>query len=194
MTNLKLTDTQLVLLSAAAQRDDLLITVPDTLKASAVKTAVGKLLSQGLLEEVGVRSSEPAFRRDDRDQPVGLKLTRAGLAAIGLDADTEHAVSEEPMEVNSAHASLEAAAVRSPRDGSKRALVIELLRREQGASLDDLVQATGWLPHTTRAALTGLRQRGYMLTRTQGESGASVYRLIAEPDLAPAGEPAAVEA
>jgi Protein of unknown function (DUF3489) len=45
----------------------------------------------------------------------------------------------------------------APRDGSKLALVIELLRRANGATIVDLTQATGWLPHTTRAALTGLR-------------------------------------
>jgi uncharacterized protein DUF3489 len=41
----------------------------------------------------------------------------------------------------------------APRPGSKQALVIEMLSREDGASLDALVKATGWLPHTTRAAL-----------------------------------------
>ena len=46
----------------------------------------------------------------------------------------------------------------SPRGGTKIAQVIELLRRRDGATLAELV-ATGWLPHTTRAALTGLRKR-----------------------------------
>ncbi len=73
--------------------------------------------------------------------------------------------------------------------------MIELLSRETGASLDDLIEATGWLPHTTRATLTGLRQRGYVLTRVTGEKG-SVYRLTGSPDevRAVAGEPARVEA
>ena len=35
------------------------------------------------------------------------------------------------------------------------------MQRKTGATLDDLVEATGWLPHTTRAALTGLRKKGY---------------------------------
>ena len=41
---------------------------------------------------------------------------------------------------------------------SKISLVLELLRHEEGAALAELVEATGWLPHTTRAALTGLRK------------------------------------
>ena len=53
----------------------------------------------------------------------------------------------------------------SPRGGTKIAQVIELLQRGDGATLAELVAATGWLPHTTRAALTGLRKRGYAVRR-----------------------------
>ena len=72
-----------------------------------------------------------------------------------------------------------------PRPGSKQALVVELLSRPEGASLDDLVGATGWLPHTARAALTGLRRRGFAIERAPAEDGRSVYRVAApEPDTA----------
>ena len=43
--------------------------------------------------------------------------------------------------------------------------MIDLLRRADGATIVDLTQATGWLAHTTRAAITGLRKRGYAVTR-----------------------------
>lgn len=46
---------------------------------------------------------------------------------------------------------------------SKSARVVELLKRGEGASLDELVAATGWLPHTTRAALTGLKKKGHLI-------------------------------
>jgi len=49
---------------------------------------------------------------------------------------------------------------------TKQALIIDLMKREQGATLAELVTATGWLPHTTRAALTGLRKKGYILTKS----------------------------
>ena len=73
-----------------------------------------------------------------------------------------------------------------PRDGSKLAQVIELLRRADGATIADLSQATGWLPHTTRATLTGLRKRGYAVIRERigaGDIGAgdSVYRISDAP-------------
>lgn len=52
--------------------------------------------------------------------------------------------------------------------------VIKLLRRKNGATLDELVKATGWLPHTARAAMTGLRKKGHAITRTKAD-GVSHY-------------------
>jgi hypothetical protein len=59
---------------------------------------------------------------------------------------------------------------------TKQALILGLLQRPEGASLADLVAATGWLPHTTRAALTRLRQAGHALDKTTREAG-PVYRI-----------------
>jgi hypothetical protein len=67
----------------------------------------------------------------------------------------------------------------TPREGSKAALVLGLLGRAEGAALHELVTATGWLPHTRRAALTGLRKRGYAVGREKPEGGPSVYRVNA---------------
>lgn len=53
----------------------------------------------------------------------------------------------------------------SPRPKSKIALVTRLLERAEGASLDEMVAATGWLPHTTRAALTALKKKGKVITK-----------------------------
>jgi hypothetical protein len=71
--------------------------------------------------------------------------------------------------------------VAAPRDGSKLALVIELLRRADGATIPNLTEATGWLPHTTRAALTGLRKRGYAVIRERIGAGDSIYRISDAP-------------
>jgi hypothetical protein len=65
----------------------------------------------------------------------------------------------------------------TPRDGSKLALVIEYLQRADGATIIDLTEATGWLPHTTRAALTGLRKRGCAVIRERIGAGGSIYRI-----------------
>ena len=63
--------------------------------------------------------------------------------------------------------------------GTKQNLIIGLLQREEGASLGQLVEATGWLPHTTRAALTRLRQNGYELQKAKRETGETLYRIAA---------------
>jgi hypothetical protein len=75
----------------------------------------------------------------------------------------------------------------APRGGSKLAQVIELLERDRGATIEELIAATGWLPHSTRAALTGLRKRGYAVAidRSDDRRG-SFYRI-------PAGEAGLVE-
>ena len=70
--------------------------------------------------------------------------------------------------------SVEPAQTRGP---TKQALIIGLLQRKNGAALADLVVATGWLPHTTRAALTRLRQSGHPLDKSKDEAGATVYRI-----------------
>lgn len=67
----------------------------------------------------------------------------------------------------------------SPRGMTKRARIVALLSRDEGATLADLMDATGWLPHTTRAALTGLRQSGCVLERRpQRDVRCSVYRIL----------------
>lgn len=64
----------------------------------------------------------------------------------------------------------------SPRGPSKISEVIALLKREGGATLAELIEATGWLPHTTRAALTGLRKKGHAIDKTARE-GTTVYSI-----------------
>jgi len=61
---------------------------------------------------------------------------------------------------------------------SKISLVADLLRRKGGATLAELVGATGWQPHTTRAALTGLRKKGHAIERGTRD-GATSYTIVA---------------
>jgi hypothetical protein len=75
------------------------------------------------------------------------------------------------------------------RPGTKQALVADLLGREQGATLDELIAATGWLPHTTRAALTGLRRKGCRLEKSTRADGKTAYRTV-PPGKAAAGDAA----
>ena len=64
-----------------------------------------------------------------------------------------------------------------PRASTKRAMLIGMLERPEGASLAEIGQRLGWLPHTVRAAITGLRHAGREVTRSKDAKGHSVYRL-----------------
>ena len=61
---------------------------------------------------------------------------------------------------------------------SKQQQLAMLLVRDEGATLDDMIDATGWLPHTTRAALTGLKKKGYAVTSDK-VGAVRTYRAVA---------------
>jgi Protein of unknown function (DUF3489) len=166
---MKLTDTHLMLLSAAAQHEQHLLSRPNRFSDKAAQSLATKLIRAGLAEKVPVPPGQPCWRADVDTPPVGLKITGEGLAAIGLEA------ADEPCTVAPDEAAPQP--TWTPRAGSKQAVVLDLLRRGEGATLEDLMAATGWLPHTTRAALTGFRKRGYLIARLQGEDGRAVYHI-----------------
>ena len=202
--SIKLTDTQLVMLSAAAQRNDRCLVAAPNLKVAAAQKLASKLIAAGLVKEIKARAGAPVWRRDDEaGLTYALKLTAAGAKAIATDEnaepgpvgdegdlreDVEQALPSSQQRHSAPDASPagsnETAPPRpsAPRGGTKLAQVVELLQRDCGATIDELIDATGWLPHTTRAALTGLRKRGYAaaIDRSDKERG-SIYRI--KPDL-----------
>jgi hypothetical protein len=184
--SVKLTDAQLVMMSAAAQRTDRCLSAPATIKGAALRKIGVKLAKLGLAREIEAKPGAPIWRRDDAGHGYALKLTAAGLKATAVDEGSKNAI--EPSEAPLSQAKEVAGPDEGghparvvPRDGSKLALVIEHLKRADGATIVDLTQATGWLPHTTRAALTGLRQRGYAVLRERIGAGDSVYRISDAP-------------
>jgi hypothetical protein len=184
--SVKLTDAQVVMMSAAAQRKDRCLSAPATITGAALSKVGVKLAKLGLAREIGAKAGAPIWRRDDAGQGYALKLTAAGLKAIAVDEESQDTMEpgEAPQpEAKDVVSPDEGHPVRAaaPRDGSKLALVIEHLQRADGATIIDLTQATGWLPHTTRAALTGLRKRGYAVIRERIGAGNSVYRISDAP-------------
>ena len=78
------------------------------------------------------------------------------------------------------------------RQKTKASMLEDLLASNDGATLDAMCVATGWLPHTWRAFLTGLRKKGQAIERVKREEGTSVYRFVeSEPVAAPHADPAA---
>jgi hypothetical protein len=78
----KLTDTQLLLLSRASQRDDRALEPPSNLTGGAAAKVVVELLTEGLVEEIRARDSFPVWRRDDEDGPRSGKAQPAEIAGV----------------------------------------------------------------------------------------------------------------
>lgn len=107
-------------------------------------------------------------------------MTRRTRKITSPDVATDTVVAQAAPATDAASVDPRPAQVR-PKPGSKLAVVLGLLSASEGASLTRLVEVTGWLPHTTRAALTGLRKRGFAISRERADAdGAeSVYRVAA---------------
>ncbi|MFL6728201.1 MAG: DUF3489 domain-containing protein [Sphingomicrobium sp.] len=171
--NPKLNDLQLVLLSTAAQRDDGgIFPVAGSIAKDKdrVRKGVQSLLKRSLVEEGPTTDRRLAWREHD-DRPIALFITAAGRSLIDRrEDDAETGAGGESIPEN------DKTSVEKVRKGSKKELVLGLLQRPDGATLHDLVTATGWLPHTTRAALTGLRKKGHVVEKTKRDD-ATCYRI-----------------
>lgn len=186
----KLTDSQLIVLSATAARDDGLAVAPAKMTKAAAAKVGASLITRKLMREVKAKPGMPVWRHDEDGRPISLMITKAGQKAIGVEE--EDAV-ENPNSRTKRNGSKPTAGrdarergeqrsgqpdpIATPRAGSKQALVISMLSGKSGATLNALIEATGWLPHTTRAALTGLRKKGFAIERLR-EKDASVYRIV----------------
>jgi hypothetical protein len=181
--SIKLTDAHLLMLGAAAQRDDRILAVPPKLKGGAAQKVAAKLIAAGLVKEVKAKTGAPSWRCDgETGQSFALKLTAAGLKASATDngvAANKAFESETPNDGGAVTNS--APAAQAPREGTKISQVVGLLQRGDEATLDEVVAATGWLTHTSRAALTGLRKRGYAIEKHLNAEGRRGYIIAAAP-------------
>jgi hypothetical protein len=194
----KLTDTQLLILSKASQRTDHAVVLPEILNRVAAGKIVAGLMKRQLLAETQAGPDMPVWRTDNAGIRFALVITKAGLQALGVTDDTDP--SDEAPATNGV-SDAQADPVRTtddangpapsedgpcrpkpPRPDSKLGAVLALLQRPDGATLDDLIQATGWLSHTTRAALTGLRQRDYIIETAREQGRPTVYRVVTAAD------------
>ena len=199
-----MSEAQRLMLREAAKREDRFLQPRADGRAAAVRTLAGRLIDAGWVKEIKARNSAPIWRKDTASgETYALKLTAKGLKAATamIEAtDGESAALVTPA-VKKAGTSARRAALlpgaltpasdalggqplpiqtRSPRPTSKLGRVLDMLAGDAGATIGELTAATGWLEHTTRAALTGLRHRGYELSRTRKErDSASVYRIVA---------------
>jgi Protein of unknown function (DUF3489) len=207
----KISDTQAVILSTAARRDDgAVLPLPERLKikGGAVNKVLASLKAKSLIDHQGIPRG---------DDPPPLCITHAGLEAIGVvteeesqadagatEAETTPGASDaDPGATSAGVAGAEGqaergeaadtrleTATRTPRAGTKQAQMIELLKRPEGATVEQIAAATGWQHHTIRGAISGALKKKLGLnieaarTREVGpnkvgaKGSTTVYRIL----------------
>ena len=191
----KLSDTQLVILGAAAQHaDGSLLPFPQTLtaKGAALNKVVETLCKRKLGEERRTINGAPDWRRNEDGQPLGLFITTSGLLALGVN-DTEkkkpcQAAARMPRQRKTAAArprskAREASPAKPKRRAapsqSKQNLVIQMLRRHSGVTIEDIIAKTGWQPHSVRGFFSGLVKKKLKLPLVSevGKDGVRRYHI-----------------
>ncbi len=190
----KLTDSQLVILSAAARRQDgMVLPLPRSLKVNkaAATTVLKSLLKKGLVAERPAAADEAHWRETRDGGRTALAIADAGLQAIGVDlgrkTSKQSSSTKPPPKQRSRRAEPEPSGSkpkgRTPppavRPGTKQALLIDLLKRKKGVTIEEIVEATGWQPHSVRGAISGTLKKKLGLNVTSEKVGGRgrVYRI-----------------
>jgi hypothetical protein len=180
-------DIQSTVLSKAAAHASGAADKPEGMRPAALLKLGQSMVDQRLMREVRAKGGMPVWRIDEDGRPISLIITKAGRAAIRpSDQDPVPVEVERPVspmrpglhDTGQDELSRKDDAGLTPaRAGSKQATVIAMLSDGSGATMESLIASTGWLRHTTRAVLSGLRKRGYAIERTQEADGCSRYRI-----------------
>jgi len=164
----KFSKTQTLILNRASQQADrIALPLPDRLRGGAANKVIVPLIKQGFLDEVeaDLRKNEPTWRKTGDGHGTTLVITDAGLEAIGLKMPTRLS-DPEPAKPKQ-------------RAGTKQALLIEMLRAPDGASIAEITKATKWQKHTARGVMSGaLKKRlGLTITSEKLDDRGRVYRI-----------------
>jgi len=190
----KLTDTQLVILSVAAQRDDgVILPLPNSLTVNkgAAASVLKGLVKKRLIEERPAAAGAEVWREGDDGDRITLAITEAGLEAIGVEPNEKTGgpnskTKTKPKKSRKAAAkplvdtgSATRAADANARPGTKQALLIHLMKRKNGATIDEIVEAIGWQAHSVRGAISGALKKklGLPVTSIKVEGRGRVYRI-----------------
>jgi hypothetical protein len=166
----RLSDSQLVILSAAAKRDKYaVLPLPKSLMLDrgAIAAELQSLLAARLIEERPATRGDPAWRDED-GRRVGFAITAAGLKALGIAPNSQ---APKRTRVGTERPNAE------PAMGSKAGSILKLLGRARGVSIEELQTSTGWQAHSVRGMLSGLRKKGVAVVLTKHEGKPSTYNI-----------------
>lgn len=139
--------------------------------------AVTKMIEHGWLQEVdaNLRKGELLWRETDDGHGTTLVVTDAGLLAIGI----EPVVVKTVVAIREHAANTTAPKPATQRAGTKQAMLIEILRRPNGGTIDEIMTATGWLAHTARGAMSGTlgKKLGLTVICEKDASRGRIYRI-----------------
>ena len=176
MKRVRLTNLQAEVLTKLANRDADGVPAPsDQLRdqGKAEGKAIAQLLKRGLLSKSACELEGQAWHIEGNHK-YSLAITGDGRTAIGDNYPSS--VLSDVLEGPKIQPTC-TGYTGSPPPLTKTKMVIDLLWREQGATIGELIAATGWLPHTTRAALTGLRKKGHVIGKTK-RNDATCYTIV----------------
>ena len=178
-----LSNTQLIVLSAACQRPDRSIYPLTTkLPGGAAAKVLGSLLNKNLVKEVPAKRADTIWREDKKRGRLTLRATSDAFKALGLDdapAEAASSIEGKPELGGSRKASKSKPKAHGIRADSKQAKLIEMLMRPKGASIDEIVTAFGWQPHTVRGAIAGALKKklGLNVVSEKSDGRGRIYRI-----------------
>ncbi|AXC51325.1 DUF3489 domain-containing protein [Paracoccus suum] len=151
----------------STRKDGAVFPVTTSLKGGAVGNVCKSLLKQGLIEEIAATDLNTVWRHDEERGPITLRATPLAYSTLGITDQQD----ETPVETPTAPV--------QRRKGTKHETLIEMLRAEGGATIDEIVEATGWQAHTVRGAMSGALKKklGLMITSEKVEGRGRVYKL-----------------
>jgi len=170
MTQIQLTAPQAAILTTACAREDgIVFPVIANLKGGAVGNVCKSLLKRGLIEEIAAADPDTVWRHDDAS-PLTLRATPLAYTTLGLgDADGDVPAPQQDLTPS------------TQRKGTKQAQLIAMLRAPEGATIDEIVAATNWAPHTVRGAISGALKKklGLNVTSEKIEGRGRNYKIPA---------------